>query len=264
VKEAGVSVALSGLGGDELFAGYPSFSRYRNSEMLRVIPRSLRTAAGRAGSRFYRHSVRSRKLWDLVASDLSPRSIYAISRQLFSPAEIAGLLRRPVASDAGGVEYDLVDPLNVISMYEMYGYMANTLLRDTDCMSMANSLEVRVPFIDPVVVQYVLSIPGDLKVSLLSPKPLLLQALSGMVPEEIWKRGKMGFTLPFERWLQSSLRHELELMLESSSLWDLGFDRGSVRGIVNRFANTPSWENWSRPWSLYAIGKWCELNQVSP
>src|SRR5713226_8289099 len=118
-----------------------------------------------------------------------------------------------------------MDVINVVAMHELTGYMANTLLRDTDQMSMAHSLEVRVPFIDPVVVRYVLGLPGKWKMDRHRPKPLLLDALGDLLPEEVWRRPKMGFTLPFQRWLRSALEPELdEAFMHGDGLSSLGLN----------------------------------------
>src|SRR6185437_1639309 len=102
------------------------------------------------------------------------------------------------------------DVVNTISRLELNGYMTNTLLRDTDAMSMAHSLEVRVPFVDTKVVDYVLSLPGEWKApSRVGPKPLLADAVADLLPREFLNRPKMGFTLPFEKWLQGCLRAEV-------------------------------------------------------
>ena len=137
----------------------------------------------------------------MVESDCSPYAAYAISRQLFSSAEIASLLTRGQKSEARGHspedrdqrseisgesnesgKFEIRNPkseigvpphgdvINAVSRYELSGYMANTLLRDTDQMSMAHALEVRVPFVDPVVVTYVLGFPGEWKMNGRRPK----------------------------------------------------------------------------------------------
>src|SRR5205814_6380741 len=122
-------------------------------------------------------------------------------RQLFA-SELAtqmtgrnGMIRR-----SNGHHHD-VDVVNTISRLEMRGYMSNTLLRDTDAMSMAHSLEVRVPFVDTTVVDYVLSLPGEWKLTRQDqrPKPLLADALGDLLPREFLRRPKMGFTLPNEQ-----------------------------------------------------------------
>src|SRR6185436_14309246 len=110
------------------------------------------------------------------------------------------------------------DVINTISTLELKGYMTNTLLRDTDAMSMAHSLEVRVPFVDTKVVDYVLSLPGEWKApSRVGPKPLLADAIADLLPREFLNRPKMGFTLPFEKWLQGKLRDEVASVLEGSA-----------------------------------------------
>ncbi len=136
-----------------------------------------------------------------------------------------------------------------MSRYELQGYMANTLLRDTDQMSMAHALEVRVPFIDPVVVSFVLGLPGEWKTDGSRPKPLLLDAIGDLLPEEVWRRPKMGFTLPFQRWMQSGLRSEVAAALSSSrDLIRLGL-RLTVSAMCGRhLQKNPSQEPWSRPW----------------
>ena len=132
-----------------------------------------------AGRAFLNGSARRRKFWDLVESDCSPAAAYAISRQLFSPADIVNLTARDQRSEVRGRQEaetrgqdsaviglrssvsDEPDVINEVSRLELTGYMANTLLRDTDQISMAHALEVRVPFVDPMVMQYILELPDE-------------------------------------------------------------------------------------------------------
>ena len=269
VKDAGVTVALSGLGGDELFAGYPSFRRAAALHRLAMAPSPIRRLGSLAGRRILNGSMRRRKFWDLVASDCSPYAAYSLSRQLFAPNETAALTRgqrseiskSAIRNSQSEIDSDVV---NAVSRYELEGYMANTLLRDTDQMSMAHALEVRVPFVDPEVVQFVLGLPGEWKVNGGRPKPLLVDALGNLLPEEIWRRPKMGFTLPFQRWMQSGLHSEVAAALSSSrDLMLLGLSTDSVRAMWDAFANNPSQEPWSRSWALYVLAKWCEQNEVT-
>ena len=151
-----------------------------------------------------------------------------------------------------------------VTLYELGGYMSNTLLRDTDQMSMAHALEVRVPFVDPEVVNFVLALPGEWKMNGGRPKPLLVDALGDLLPEEIWRRPKMGFTLPFQRWMQSGLAAEIdETFSARQHLTRVGIEPDHARSVWQAFKKNPQHEPWSRPWALYVLAKWCELNNVS-
>lgn len=267
VKEAGVTVALSGLGGDELFAGYPSFRRAQRLKAISRLPCAVRKVVSAAGRAAIHGSVSERKFWEMVGSDGSPETAYRISRQLFSPDEARYLMRSRSAPSAGAsCDHALNgDPINAVSLCELQGYMANTLLRDTDCMSMAHALEVRVPFLDTKVISFVLGLPGAWKIDSRRPKPLLLDALWDLLPEEIWRRPKMGFTLPFERWMQGRLKPEIEGVLASgaSTIAALGIDPGEAARVWRAFAKKPQSVGWTRPWALYVLFRWCELNCVT-
>jgi asparagine synthase (glutamine-hydrolysing) len=265
VKAAGVTVALSGLGGDELFAGYPSFSRTMQIQSVSAVTRRVLKAASVAGRFGLRGSVARNKFWQLAASAGTPNEVYRITRQLFDPSTINALVGCPYESNKYRVDLS-EDPINYVSVLELEGYMANTLLRDTDGMSMAHSLEVRVPFVDVDVVRFALSVPGRMKLNggpPHTPKPLLAAALSDLLPLEFLARPKMGFTLPFESWLQSRLQNEVSAVLcDEPRLQSIGLDSKTVGGIWNRFRKAPRNVGWSRPWALYVLAKWCEVNQV--
>ncbi|HSQ05575.1 MAG TPA: asparagine synthase C-terminal domain-containing protein, partial [Burkholderiales bacterium] len=261
VHEAGVKVALSGLGGDELFAGYPSFRRAVRIAQMARIPRSFRRAAAAMAKSTLGDSVAGRKARRYVAEAHTTWDAYLITRELFAPDEVSALLGHPApASDCPRAESE--DPVNEISRYEMEGYMTSTLLRDTDQMSMAHALEVRVPFIDPKVASLVLSLPGSWKLDRSRPKPLLLDALHGLLPREITHRKKMGFTLPFERWMRSSLKQEIDRVFAAHPPGRLGLP-GYAAEIWRTFCGQPRREKWARPWALYVLLKWCERSKVS-
>ena len=266
VKHAGITVALSGLGGDELFAGYPSFRRaLKVAAMSSVSKRVLRAAAG-VGRVALNGSVQRHKFWQLANSSGSPGEVYGISRQLFSNDSIAQMTGREVDLYATNGNKHSGDAINAISTLELKGYMTNTLLRDTDAMSMAHSLEVRVPFVDTKVIDYVLSLPGEWKLPAKNsvPKPLLAEALADLLPRDLLARPKMGFTLPFEKWLQRNLRREVSSVLQDSQrLSSAALNGKAVARIWNSFLEKPRAVGWSRPWSLYVLAKWCEINGVS-
>ena len=156
-----------------------------------------------------------------------------------------------------------LDPINRVSYLEARCYMLNTLLRDSDVMSMAHGLELRVPLIDHQLADKLLALPGAWKLDGDVPKPLLVGALKGTLPNEIVHRKKQGFTLPFERWLRENLRAEMEAALPK-------IGQGPLASLLNYDAVAQVWDDflgqrtsWSRIWSLYVLEQWCELNSVS-
>jgi asparagine synthase (glutamine-hydrolysing) len=237
---------------------------------VRRVPAALRKGVSALGGRLLNRSNQQRKLWQLIEGDASPAAVCEVSRQLLSVKEIESLL-------AGGGDYFSAaeiasfeetengsDTINAVSRCELRGYMANTLLRDTDCMSMAHSLEVRVPFVDSEIVKFVLSLPGGWKLNGGRPKPLLQDALGDLLPTEITNRPKMGFTLPFENWMQSRLRDEINATFEDPHRFEsIGFRPGAAREIWQRFLRSPRSVGWSRPWALYVLAHWCAQHQVT-
>jgi asparagine synthase (glutamine-hydrolysing) len=262
VKQAGVTVALSGLGGDELFAGYPSFRRALKVHSTSPIARQFLRRISGFGKVVLNGSTQRQKFWQLAASDGRAEDVYRISRQLFSPRSVKELTARewPV-NESSATSFDIV---NAISELELRGYMTNTLLRDTDAMSMAHSLEVRVPLVDVKLVDFALSLPGNWKLGTGVAKPLLADAVADLLPRELLARPKMGFTLPFEKWMQGRLRAEISTVLEDVGQWrELGLPADGVREVWRKFLQKPRAVGWSRPWSLYVLARWCEINRVT-
>jgi asparagine synthase (glutamine-hydrolysing) len=272
IKDAGITVALSGLGGDELFAGYPSFRRLlrlQSTSQFRKRALQIVQIVSGAGKVALNGSVKRNKFWQLALSEGTPEDVYRITRQLFPLETVRHLTKGalqtiPVEKPDPNSEVDLI---NAMSRLELQGYMVNTLLRDTDSMSMAHSLEVRVPFVDIDVVGYSRAIPGRWKLNgneQHQPKPLLADALSDLLPKDFLSRKKMGFTLPFEHWMRSRLQDEISSVLsESRRLSSIGLDAAVAGDVWSRFLKSPSRVGWSRPWSLYVLAKWCEVNQVT-
>ena len=272
-RAAGVKVALSGLGGDEIFGGYGSFQAVprmeRYGRLWANVPGVARKAASGAFGMLAPASDQSRKLAALIRGNGNVVHPYFLSRQLFVPRIRAGLM--PSLSDQTLRQADAplreslrhtaaMDPINRVSYLESRCYMLNTLLRDSDIMSMAHGLELRVPLIDHRLAQQVMAIPGKLKVGGSSPKHILVDAVDGALPDTIVRRPKKGFTLPFEHWVRDTLRPEVE-----STLKRIG--TGPLNGIVSSEAARSVWAgfmrgetSWSRPWALFVLQRWCEQN----
>ena len=273
-RAAGVKVALTGLGADEMFAGYSNFRRVPRMEVFskRVgrLPGLARRPLSASVALFAGKGDRSRKLAELATAHDSTLHPYFLVRMLFGSAERELLFSTPDYQalqqsldrvlQAAVTESQSLDPVNRVSYLESHLYMRNTLLRDSDFMSMAHGLELRVPFLDRALVEACFRIPGDEKLRGNSPKSLLLASLGPGIdlPREIVNRPKRGFTLPFERWLRGEMRPVVEeTMLKSN--WDrTPIGASAVREVWNRFLAGET--SWSRPWSLFVLQRWCEQN----
>src|SRR6266851_3811387 len=264
-REAGLKVALSGLGGDELFGGYATFTDTpRIKELIRMawfVPLPLRKALApllRAAIASGGSPDAARKA---IAAWLSPDALphaYFFTRALFPVgAELSRLIEprfRPSSVAADGARK--VQGMGSVSWLEMRSYMASTLLRDTDSVSMARSLEVRVPLLDTPLVEFVGSLPDAARRRPGTQKALLVEALGDLLPQEILAQRKRTFTLPWEEWLRGPLRVRMEASFAEPAPPLAAYLRaGVVRSIWTDFLAGKT--TWSRPWSLYVLHEWC-------
>jgi asparagine synthase (glutamine-hydrolysing) len=270
-KRAGLTVAMSGLGGDELFGGYSTFDRLPTLlKRLRVASFPGGSIAGRLAARFSGARIRP-KLLDAFGRKPSAASAYLAYRGLFSPTEVGELVSSDrfahVLSSAevlglieAAAQTDESIPSDLqawISRAELGMYMGNQLLRDTDVMSMRHSLEVRVPFLDDRLVEGVLSMPSSIKTGS-GAKPLLVGAVGHLLPDEVRRSStKRGFTFPFESWLRGELRGSTSIVLDPSVVKGVGWlDPSAVTGVLAGFQRGQV--HWSRVWSLFILQRWLD------
>ncbi|HTY56428.1 MAG TPA: asparagine synthase (glutamine-hydrolyzing) [Candidatus Binataceae bacterium] len=262
-KLSGLKVVLSGLGGDELFGGYSSFRWNRRLQLLRRVPLAIRRPLALAARLPFAGSDGWTKMIDWMGEPAGCAPYYAM-RQLFGPSARAALLdghagNRDLTAERDGAISD--DPINEISRLELSYYLRNMLLRDSDAMSMAHGVELRVPMLDGALVEYVLGLPGRMKMSKGQVKPLLARALAAEMPFAIACRPKVGFELPFQSWLRGPWSKHVEaVLLDRGSGGRLGnyLAHEMVESIWRRFQTGQG--HWSRPWALYSLKQWGALN----
>ena len=274
--QAGLKVALSGLGSDEVFGGYTSF-RARSalaytSVAGRLLPRSLRRAGGGVIGLTGAMLVPPDRLRKALAAfqypDLFPDS-YFFTRLLFTPGMIAeGQPRSSAAWETlpwwrwlrdTAHQAKSMDGFTRVSWLELRSYLLNILLRDTDAMSMSNSLEVRVPFLDDPLVDYVLSLPESIKAHSKQPKNLLIEALKDILPVQVLSQRKRTFTFPWQKWLRGALRKRVATGLADwSPSLEPQLGASFASGVWRDFLNGRT--TWSRPWSLYVLNEWVKRN----
>jgi asparagine synthase (glutamine-hydrolysing) len=280
VKDAGITVALSGLGGDEFFVGYPSFLRLEKSmkylRPLKHFPASARNQTAKLIELAIGKSIQAEKVASLISSDGSLASMYPIFRQVLSRSKRRSLLSRRWKQ----IDEDWQDPyvdllrttLNNVDSVELFArisyaegrtYMHDVLLRDTDQMSMAHALEVRVPLLDHKLVEYVMGVPDAYKRPNGTPKSLLVQSLGDLLPRCIVHRPKRGFILPFAKWMGGDLRKFCEERLHSRRIGSRGiFETGEVNRLWQTFISGSREVSWSRLWVLIVLEEWLERHSM--
>ncbi len=273
VKKQGITVALSGLGGDELFAGYPFFTRHldlQQKKYLLSFPPFIRGIIGKLLMQV-KPGTTSQKIAETLSLPYFDLAYtYPVNRRVLAENWIAKLLgketKRDVLSEeindlfAFGTFGSRLPELSKVSLVELGTYMQNVLLRDTDQMSMAHALEVRVPFLDHKLVSHCLSISDKLKYPKY-PKSLLIESFEGLLPDEVVHREKMGFVLPWENWL----RNDLKSLLDSSFTFlssTRHFDAMAIMELKTSFENKQDGINWSRVWPLVTLGAWMQKHEI--
>ncbi|MCX6053860.1 MAG: asparagine synthase (glutamine-hydrolyzing) [Chloroflexi bacterium] len=272
-KRAGLTVVLSGLGGDELFAGYPSFSLTRRLKSLpspmpwlKFLPgwdRGWPILPGLPDTR--------RKLAAYLIGETPLPHPYFSVRGLFTKPQIESLLQSPAVNQLQSSKIMHIwlkavseevrtasqyDSVGEVSWLELSQYTRSTLLRDTDMMSMAHSLEVRVPFLDHLLVDRIMAVDGEFKHNQPYPKSMFINSVKDLLPAENINLKKRTFTFPFENWLHKEGIGKLDdRALTTLHPW---FKIESLQEIEHQFTRNET--NWSRPWSLYVLSEWIQRN----
>jgi len=268
IHKEGIRVALSGVGGDELFVGYPIFGHYINLQQKDWIWKVPRAARNSLSVLLGSGEKKDRMRQFLDKSSPAIENSYPILRQLLSPAALEDLTRlNGPGSDT--LAKQLISKRSVLSKLPFYsqvtaaeylGYTQNTLLKDTDQMSMANSLEIREPFFDQDLVEFVMSVPDQFKVPQY-PKSLLVESLKPLLPDEIVHRKKQGFVFPWNEWMKKELRSFCETRINHMAQRD--FIQGDhLKKTWQLFLSGDTNIRWQEIWLFVVLEYWMEKNSV--
>lgn len=242
VRDMGLKVALSGLGGDELFAGYPSFKSVPILNSLNLFPENVVNNILKLTPSTVQEKLGGLKSFNIINLAVTRRRFCSVEK-LNGMGLTAGqpLIPRPPAQ---------LDTIAKISWAEIFGYTVPMLLRDSDQMSMAAGLEIRVPFLDHVLLEEVLSIPQKFKKGK-GVKPLLVDAFKLILPEEVYNKPKQGFSLPMADWIKGPLEAFTDEGLRAAAEI---LNVAEPLNLKSKFLNNSL--HWTRIWNWAVLGHW--------
>ncbi len=270
----GVTVALSGVGGDELFAGYSTFkfaealSRIRSVSMKKVKSMTLADRVFFGLPNTLQVNWKVRMLAGMLGAFPTTSDRYNLIKEIYRWNEISRMAKNPHfpnqrADPLKPYFDDSLSNLQQITLAEVNNYLKNTLLRDSDVMGMANSLEIRCPFIDHELIDFALTVPDRFKLKNLDTKIILKDAFKSYLPDEIMNRKKMGFAFPLSSWLKSGkLRDLVEDCLSESAVTKRGlFHYEEVRKIKDAYFSLrqdsiQTYQCYQKVWLLVVLELW--------
>jgi asparagine synthase (glutamine-hydrolysing) len=273
IRQKGMTVALSGVGGDELFAGYPIFSQYLKLQEKKwlwsispIIKKSIAKIALNGSSSNKMNRIKQM----MVLDSCSIENVYPILRQILSAKQInqytsliTDTYSETSVEDAlknRSTNIDAMPLLSQVSAAEYLGYTQHTLLKDTDQMSMAVALEVREPFFDQDLVEFVLAIPDEFKKPTY-PKSLLVESMKPMLPDEVVFRKKKGFLFPWNSWMKNELRTFCEEKINHISQRDFTH-RSTLLSLWQSFLKGDKNIRWAELWLFVVLEYWLEKNGI--
>ncbi|MGH3931811.1 MAG: asparagine synthase (glutamine-hydrolyzing) [Pseudonocardiaceae bacterium] len=253
-----IKVVLSGEGADELFGGYTIYREPLSLAGFEKVPGGLRRALGRISARIP-DGVRGKDLLRRGALPLEQR--YYGNARIFRDDQLRGVLRGydPTIShaDLTAEPYRLSagwDPVTRMQHVDLFTWLRGDILVKADKMTMANSLELRVPFLDPEVFRVAATIPLKEKITRETTKHALRRALRDIVPAHVLNRRKLGFPVPIRHWLAEDLHEWAHGIVDESQTSDF-LDLGVVRQMLAE-QRTGTLDHSRRIWAVLVFMLW--------
>ncbi len=229
-----VTVVLSGDGGDELFAGYTRYVTDKKRGGLEKLPRVLRQNLLKPLSQMLPHGAKGKNFLYNTSLDAVDRYIDSVSHfgKLKKSELYSTLLKKDLNGDFGKAEriYRRIaesigseNPTDKLLYLDSKTYLPSDILTKVDRMTMANSLEARVPLLDHELIEFVQKIPAEFKLKRLETKYIFKKAMEGIVPHEILYRQKQGFGVPINEWINSQLKDRIHGILSEKRTLERGY-----------------------------------------
>lgn len=256
------TVALSGDGGDELFMGYGYYGLYqRLKKFYTKNPGFARKMVGGLMNFLNQRYQRASRLLRFADDERLFVNIWSQEQYMFTEAEISRLMGEPYRNETLNRDWTRIAALGItdeekISLFDISHYLTNNLLFKMDSASMANSLEVRTPYLDYRLVEFSVNLPQRFKINQGTQKYLMKKLLERYIPRDLVYRTKWGFPAPVGDWLYKDLRYMIDKWLAPERIRKTGvLDENMVREVLRQFLSGKKY-HYKRVWSMIIFQMW--------